>query len=763
VVQKFNEVKKWDCTDLEGVYDKIEDRKEANAIVNGLKICDPAVGSGHFLVSALNEIIAIKSHLRILLDREGFRLKEYSVDVENDDLIITDDEGKLFDYSPKSKEGQRVQETLFHEKQTIIENCLFGVDINPNSVKICRLRLWIELLKNAYYRPTGELETLPNIDINIKCGNSLISRFALDSDIKKALKKSKWSIDSYRLAVMTYRNSQSKEEKRAMERMINSIKNDFESEIAANDKRLLKLNKVKGELFALTTQTSLFEKTKNEKTIWNRQVKELTDTMTYLETEIEEIRSNKIYENAFEWRFEFPEVLNVEGDFIGFDVIIGNPPYIRQEELTNIKTHLQSNYETFVGTADLYVYFVERGMNLLKNKGSFIYILPNKWMRAGYGSKLRNWVKQFTINSIVDFGDLPVFDEATTYPCLCAIKKTKSDSNSLSAAIANTLTFPNGIDMYINEIKFEVNQGQLLDSGWLLVNETVQNLVQKIKAVGKPLSEYVEGKIFYGIKTGYNEAFVIDELTKNKLIGEDSKSKELIKPFLAGKEIKRYCQPENKNWLIMIPKGFTIKKNLPENDPNHLAEPVPRYGFLSDKFAWHWFSENYPAIANHLLPFKQKAEIRTDKGDFWWELRACDYYGEFEKQKIIYPNICKQPEFIFDKSNVYTNQKCFIIASSDLYLLGILNSRLIFYLFKNVLPKLRGDFYEPSYVYLKDFPIAEAENERKEKIISIVSEVIANKEQETKKDTTLLESKIDQLVYQLYGLTEEEIKIVENS
>ena len=213
----------------------------------------------------------------------------------------------------------------------------------------------------------------------------------------------------------------------------------------------------------------------------------------------------------------------------------------------------------------------------------------------------------------------------------------------------------------------------------------------------------------------------------------------------------------------MIPKGFTIKKNLPEQNPFHIAEPMPRYGSMSDKKAWDWFSENYCAIANHLLPFKKRAEIRTDKGDFWWELRACDYYSEFEKPKIIYPNICKQPEFIFDKSNVYTNQKCFIIASSDLYLLGILNSKLIFYLFKNVLPKLRGDFYEPSYVYLKDFPIAEAESVMKEKIISIVSQVIATKESEADKDTTLLESEIDKLIYKLYGLTEEEIKIVENA
>ena len=268
VVQKFNDVKGWQCETISDVYNKIENIKEANRIINSLRICDPAVGSGHFLVSALNEIIAIKSELKILSDREGKKLKEYTIEVINDELIITDEQSKLFEYNPKSKESQRVQEALFQEKQKIIENCLFGVDINPNSVKICRLRLWIELLKNAYYKPGSgnrELETLPNIDINIKCGNSLISRYPLDADIKTALKSSKWTVDNYREAVMTYRNAQSKDEKRGMEQLINKIKSDFETEVSKSDKRFLKLNKLKGELLSLTGQSSLFELTKNTK------------------------------------------------------------------------------------------------------------------------------------------------------------------------------------------------------------------------------------------------------------------------------------------------------------------------------------------------------------------------------------------------------------------------------------------------------------------------------------------------------------------
>ncbi|MBN2675625.1 MAG: hypothetical protein JXR30_00035 [Alphaproteobacteria bacterium] len=196
VIEKFNEVKKWKCKSLEDIENKIDDIKEANEIINSIKICDPAVGSGHFLVSALNEIIRIKSYLGILHYFDGRRIKDWEINVKDDELIIINDEGDIFEYQPKSKEASRLQQALFHEKEAIIENCLFGIDINPKSVDICRLRLWIELLKNTYYKnydPTADyndLETLPNIDINIKCGNSLVHKIAIDktkNTISKAI------------------------------------------------------------------------------------------------------------------------------------------------------------------------------------------------------------------------------------------------------------------------------------------------------------------------------------------------------------------------------------------------------------------------------------------------------------------------------------------------------------------------------------------------------------------------------------------------
>ncbi len=754
VVQKFNEAKGWNCETLDQLYDKIDDRQEANRIINGLRICDPAVGSGHFLVSALNEIIAIKSDLKVLSDRDGKRLKEYRVEVANDELVVTDEEGDLFEYLPGNNESQRIQEALFHEKRTLIENCLFGVDINPNSVKICRLRLWIELLKNAYYAPppgplpnrgggveNWELQTLPNIDINIKCGNSLISRYSLDADIRQALKKSKWTIDSYRLAVMTYRNATTKAEKRSMEKLIESIKSDFETEVAANDKRLIQLRKLNGDLFNLTRQTNLFDQTKKEKDAWNKKVKELTTKIQKLEKELEEIKSNKIYENAFEWRFEFPEVLNDDGDFVGFDVVIGNPPYIRQEEIINIKPYLQTNYRCFSGTADLYVYFVELGLEILRPKANFTFIFANKWMKTGYGMQLRDYLKMFNIHTLLDFGDLPVFEEATTYPCIMNISK-EPDSGSFLSLSLKTLSFPEGLLRFVENQASHLKTENLKSEGWILRDDSIQNLFNKIKSKGITLNEYTKGKIFRGVLTGLNEAFVIDESIRSRLIEEDPSSAEIIKPFLAGKDIKRYQEPKSRKYLIFTRRGIEI--------------------------------ERYPAILKYLKGFMTQLMPRPKDylgnwsgrkhGSYqWYEIQdAVDYFQEFEKFKIIYPNICKRPEFTFDINHLYTNQKCFIIPLDDLYLLSILNSKLTFFLFKQILPKLRGDFYEPGFIYLKDFPIVNnSPSEDRKRICDLVNKIINEKQAASWKNTDSLETEIDMIIYGLYGLTEEEIRIVE--
>src|SRR5690554_6635295 len=409
--------------------------QEANELINDIKICDSAVGSGHFLVSALNEMIAVKHDLGVLHDRNGKLLRDYDVLIENDELIITDYNGELFEYHPQSLESQRVQETLFHEKQTIIENCLFGVDINPNSVKICRLRLWIELLKNAYYKNATELETLPNIDINIKCGNSLISRFDLDADLGKALRSSKWSMDSYRIAVQTYRNAENKEQKREMERLIADIKGDFKTEISQNSKEQRLYDKISAELYEKHMAPKLFEETlsKSDKANIKKEREKLEIKVAKLKEQLDEIKNNKIYENAFEWRFEFPEVLDDDGKFVGFDVVIGNPPYLLVQNLNDkpLFDYYKSAYITATYKIDTYPLFIEKGETLLKESGTLSFITPNTFLKNKHAKDLRILLLNNRLTEVINFYT-KVFIDASVDTLILSFVKEKIDNNTFT-------------------------------------------------------------------------------------------------------------------------------------------------------------------------------------------------------------------------------------------------------------------------------------------------------------------------------------------
>ena len=744
VVQKFNEAFQLKLSSFAEVKNfssrtfTSEFIQQANEAIDSITICDPAVGSGHFLVSALNELLAIKSELGVLADKNHNALP-VRIEVVNDELIITERNGDFFTYRPGVADAQRIQKTLFHEKERLIEGCLFGVDINPNSVKICRLRLWIELLKSAYYTEESkyaELETLPNIDINIKTGNSLLYRFGLKQDLSEVFRKQNSGLRVYKDTVKAYKNTRSREEKEQFLTFIRKLKEEIKTAVSNRDPRRKKLANLRGQLTLLDSNIDLFGKPIQDPSLVAAEKKRLMLLIEQREREIEEIENNAIYRSAFEWRFEFPEVLDDKGDFIGFDVVIGNPPYIRQEEIKELKPYLEQQYETYAGTADLLVYFVELSMHILKEQGHFTYIIANKFMRANFGGGLRRWLQQYQFEEIIDFGDLPVFEEATTYPCILSLHKVPP-TTAFGGAVVDTLDF-DSLPTYLDSIRFDSQQTQLGGKGWTLTDERVQQLLTKIKSKGKPLSEYVNGKIYRGVLTGLNEAFVIDEATREQLIAEDPKSGEVIKPFLAGRDVKRYKSLEANKYLIFARRGIKI--------------------------------ENYPAILKHLEQYRKQLEPKPKdwKGKWegrkpgsylWYEIQdAVDYYAEFEKPKIIYPNICKRPEFTFDREGMYTNQKCFIISLDDKFLLGYLNSSLNYFLFQNILPKLRGDFFEPSYVFFKNFPVPKADKAKKAAIASAVEKILARES-----DTEKLTAEIDRLVYELYDLTGEEVGLIEAS
>ena len=459
--------------------------------------------------------------------------------------------------------------------------------------------------------------------------------------------------------------------------------------------------------------------------------------------------------NPFDWQRAFPQVF-AQG---GFDAVIGNPPYVRQETLGNDKKYFQSKYKVYVGTADLYSYFIEKGINLLAPNGQFSFIVANKWMRANYGEALRKWLKTKCIEELTDFGDLPVFENATTYPCIIRVAN-KPPHNQPIITNVKSLDFTSLSD-YVKATGNRLDQTKFTDGGWSLVSSDIQALLEKININSIPLEKYVDGKIYYGIKTGLNEAFVIDSNTRDRLIAEDPKSAELIKPFLIGRDIKRYQPPQSKRFLILIPKGWT-KKNI-----------------KSSGNAWKWFATNYPAIAKHLEPFEKAAEKRFDKGDYWWELRACDYYVEFEKPKIIIPSIVKNASYYFDETEKYfSNDKTSIIPTDDLFLLGILNSRVPDFVLHKIASTKQGGYFEYKPMYISQLPIRTIKVEKPlevqlqgrmvksvRRLLELFNRTPATPQEQEQlaREIAATDHAIDALVYQLYGLTEDEIKIVESS
>jgi type II restriction/modification system DNA methylase subunit YeeA len=746
VVRRFNEEMKWSCKDYDALKNKdIEDIAQANAIVDSLHICDPAVGSGHFLVSVLNEVIRTKYDLGILVDGSGKRIKkqEYSIDIENDELLVSDEDGNPFSYVPGNAESQRIQETLFNEKRKIIENCLFGVDLNPNAVNICRLRLWIELLKNAYYtKESGftELETLPNIDINIKKGNSLLHRFDLNQDISAILRNSGSSIGEYCQAVNDYKNAHNKEEKKKLDDFLQQIKGSLRTQIGLNDpkrKEKLKLERELNDLLA----PQLFEISKKEKAARDKKAKDLQSRIAKLKKEIDEIQDNKVFVDAFEWRIEFPEVLDENGKFIGFDCVIGNPPYIQLQKMGADADALQKmNYTTYERTGDIYCLFYEMGMALLKPEAMLSFITSNKWMRAGYGEPLRNYFsKEQDVVQLVDFAGYKVFDSATV------------DVNILF--ILNRLPLHNTKACSINKDEFDLTKlsdyietrGEYTSFGkeaWAILSDIELSIKRKVESVGVPLKDW-DVEIYRGVLTGYNDAFIINSEKRNEILDNCSDDDErertaaIIRPILRGRDIKRFGYSWPGLWII--------------NTHNGVKGTIERIHI-----------ENYPAIKQHLDNYWNKIESRADKGDTPYNLRNCAYMDLLSKPKIIWGEISDKTKFCLDKDGQYVPEATTFMISGEklLLLLAFMNSIVSEFIFSTIgtttgVGTVRWKKFKIEQLFVPKYipeEIATALEEQCELIIGKVNRHESSAEEE---------NILNNIIYKYLALSDAEIKYIE--
>lgn len=747
VVQKFKEQENDQIETFEDLqsycqrYFKIDDIKRFNTIVNSLRICDPAVGSGHFLVSALNELIVIKNQLGILADAKGLPLR-CDIEIVNDELYVIDDNGALFEYNPTEKESTRIQHTLFHQKQTLIENCLFGVDINPNSVKICRLRLWIELLKNAYYTKENRLQTLPNIDINIKCGNSLISRFSLDDDLKDAFKGKQvnYNFKDYKNAVAEYKDTNSKDRKREVLQIIDEVKHNFTSTL--DNTFIAKFQKAQGEL--INEQ----ERQNNLKQFGEKITKKDKDALKKLKTkaenaliEKEEIVNNAIYHNAFEWRFEFPEVLADDGSYVGFDAVIGNPPYVQLQSMGQSgKDYRKFNYLSYQATGDLYSLFYEQGNNILRDKGLLCFITGSAWMRANYGKNLRDYFRQKTNPlELIDLSDCEVFDSATVLTNIMLFEKASFKMATKAIRITREKQeVLKDLKQYFDNNYIVIDD--LPTTSWIITNKETFAIKQKVEKQGIKIIDWGL-TIYRGVLTGFNEAFIINSDKKEELIAQDPKSEELIKPLLRGRDIKKYSYDFDGLWLISTFPSRKININ------------------------------EYPAIRNYLQNFGLRLEQTGKKGSRkktkgeWFETQdSIGYWEYFEKPKIIYSDITKFLWFTMDIEGYFTNDRCYFISGKNLeYLSAILNSKIFRFCFANNFPELQGNSKKMLKVIFEQIPIKKIIEEEQQPFIEKVNQILSLKKENPEVDTTALEAEIDTLVYKLYNLTDEEISIVENS
>ncbi|GAA9403518.1 class I SAM-dependent DNA methyltransferase [Helicobacter pylori] len=787
VLDKFNQKYNIECEKLKELKNylknsyKEDKRKEYLQDLLALRICDPAVGSGHFLVSALNEMVRVAYKLGLITSLP----LGATLELENDEILIKIS-NKPFIYTRPSSEKEQshqIQKELFELKKSIIENCLFGVDINPNSCEITKLRLWIELLKYSYYifeegKNTNALETLPNIDINIKCANSLIFNFPLNSKLTigqtlEFSKNLKAEIKEYKNSVMFYKEGLGEKAKilQNIAKLKSLIINYFIEQHQA--KRHLKeslkafISEYGDGIFDISTAFGMEmlkiarHKDNNYKfvpTLTKKQPSPIGVEANRLLIKIKECYEtleNLKNSKTLEWRFEFPEVLDDEGDFLGFDCIIGNPPYIRQEHIKDLKPLLQKQYQDFYNsTADIYTYFFALSYHLLKEKGFNAFITSNKYARARYGAKLRELLlKKTTLVSYMELNALKVFESATVDTSIMSFIKQTPPKESRFNYYEPTPDDKNDLK---STPHLPMRQNALSTESFIFANAALLDLRDKIESVGTPLKDW-DIQIYRGILTGANEAFIIPTEKREEILNacktqeERKRTEALIKPILRGKDIKRYSYEWAHLWVINTHNGYTsnLKFKIPPID-----------------------IEKYPATKAHLDSHWDTIATRSDQGDTPYHLRNCAYLEDFEKEKIVYGEIVQEPRFYLDNGECelgyfYAEATSFILTGEHLrYLLGMLHSKLITFAFKTFYAG--GGLGESGYRYKKAFierlpiPKITPQNQKlADKITDGAKAILEAKEKDPKANTQELEKEIDALVYQLYNLTDEEIKIIE--
>ena len=638
--------------------------QEKIAAVLDVKVLDPAMGSGHFPVEATEYIARF--------------LVEY---IEQ----------------PPTDAGDEAD--LAYWKRRVAQSCIYGVDLNPLAVDLAKLSLWLATV--AKNRP------LSFLDHHLRCGNSLIGTHLADLRLgtagskkgssKKAPAAFVQGADVAQLILFDDENL-----RQAMTTAVDmmwSIESSpaqtvadvkGQEQIYANlrqkltDKYGMLANLVSATHFGLAIDPALW------KSLADYATGRISIAPPQFDTWLQAAATFSARYRFFHWELEFPEVFfdrhgQLKGAAAGFDVVIGNPPYVRQEELGQFKPYFAVVYpETYRGVADLYVYFYQQGLRLIRIGGRMSYIVTNKWMRAGYGEPLRTFfAKEGALERIVDFGHAPIFEDADVFPCILVLEKPMPQLEQFrqSERQVQVLHFPReeldrairnkgSLGRYIQEHSHSLFHSRFGSTAWNLEVSAVDDLLAKIRRVGVPLSEFAHVKPSYGIKTGLNEAFLIDTPTKNRLIRDDPRADEVIRPYLRGQDIKRWSPRWADLWMIVLKSSADCS--------------WPWSNAASTAAAEECFQQTFPTLYGHLKPLEEKLRHRQDKGRYWWELRACAYYELFDRPKIVHTDITWRPQFAFSNTAEYLLNTAYMWPTADLYLLAAVNSPLLWaYMWRN--------------------------------------------------------------------------------
>ncbi|EOI8081263.1 Eco57I restriction-modification methylase domain-containing protein [Campylobacter jejuni] len=770
VLDKFNAQFDLDAKDISELRKSLrkEDKKAQKELLNSIKICDPAVGSGHFLVSALNVMLSIYDELNLFDE-------EFYLEVQNDEILITGRKGEFIEYkrpkTPKDK-AHLIQQELFYTKKDIIENNLFGVDINPNSCEITKLRLWIELLKHSFYQSFDDesyhdLKTLPNIDINIKCGNSLVSYFETGKslnhypNIKERMGKYKRIVKDYKEGFYTDKSHINQEIKNLKISFKNFCFADkFKKEMKSFNDKCEKYSKKYGNFLAVDDENLKFFVSANL-TLFDFDEKEATKEFANLKKEYDNI-FNLESNHPFEWRFEFPEILDDDGNFKGFDLIIGNPPYIKEAENKELFANTKK-LRTYQGKMDIWYHFVGRGFDMLKNNGYLAFIATNNWVTNSGAKKLRNIVlEESQILSLVDFSSFMVFDSASIQTMIMSFQKIKPPKNyefHFAKITTQTPIYEDALSLLKNEktqnneiLKINLTPKKFIDKTLNFTKSDYEELFNKIQKYGK----------FYLEEREVAQGIVYPQENINK------KSLEILgNNFYLGQGIQKLTNEEVEN-LNLLKNEKILLKPIFESD-NIQKYFVKRYNYFwviytNSSFKNPNSMDNYPNLKKHLDKFKKV--ITSDNKPYGLH-RARDEKFFTGSPRIVALRKCVgEPKFSYVDFDCYVSATFYVIKTQRInvkYLTAILNSKLIAFWLKHK-GKMQGNNYQIDKEPLLNIPIVTI-NSKNQKIadefINLVDEILKAKEQDKNANTQELENKINSLTYKLYNLTEDEIKIIE--